>query len=175
VARDIEPEYVPMARTLGMGITGFGPLAGGLLTGKYRRSEKGVEGEGRLGNEAAMARPLSDHDWQVVAVLEEVAAELDRPMAQVAVNWAATQPGIAAVIVGASSVRQLESSLAALTFEIPADARRTLDEVSRVRPPLPHWMFTPEYQSYVVSPGLGIGDKPAGYAPPVWNGPVAAG
>ena len=82
----------------------------------------------------------------------------------------ATQPGVASVVIGASSAEQLDGNLAALEFEIPADARRRLDEASAPQLPLPYAMFTPQYQSWVVSPGLGIGDKPAGYAPPVFNG-----
>jgi hypothetical protein len=74
------------------------------------------------------------------------------------------------VVVGASSAEQLDSNLAALDFEIPADARRRLDEASAPQLASVYSMFTSEYQSWVVSPGLGIGDKPAGYAPPVFNG-----
>jgi hypothetical protein len=47
--------------------------------------------------------------------------------------------------------------------------RARLDAASKPALGLPYGMFTPEYQSWIVSPGLGIGDKPAGYAPPVWN------
>ena len=111
----------------------------------------------------------------MVEALESVAADLGRSMAQVAINWAVTQPAVASVIVGASSPAQLESNLAALDFEIPKDARRLLDEASAPQLPSVYSMFTAEYQSWVVSPGLGIGDKPAGYAPPVFNGAGALG
>lgn len=66
--------------------------------------------------------------------------------------------------------KQVESNLASLEFEIPAYARRRLDEASATPPGLPYAMFTPEYQSWVVSPGLGVGDKAAGYHQPVFNG-----
>lgn len=104
-----------------------------------------------------------------------MAADLGRSMAQVAVNWVATQPAVASVVIGASSPEQLDTNLAALDFEIPAEARRRLDAASA--PPIgaPYSMFTPEYQSWIVSPGLGIGDKPAGYAPPVFNGAPPVG
>jgi aryl-alcohol dehydrogenase-like predicted oxidoreductase len=168
-SRGIEPEFVPMAQSLGMGVVGFSPLYGGLLTGKYKRGAAGASGEGRLGNPDSPV-PISEHDWRVVEALESVSADLGKPMAQVAVNWAVTQPGIASVVIGASSAKQLDGNLAALEFEIPADARRKLDEAST--PPVAslYSMFTPQYQSWIVSPGLGIGDKPAGYAPPVFNG-----
>lgn len=171
VARGIEPEFVPMAQTLGLGLTAWSPVGGGLLTGKYRKTDgAGLEGDGRLGRPGGHARPVGDHEWQVIDALAKVADELGRSMAQVAVNWVATQPAIGSVIVGASSPEQLDSNLAALDFEIPAEARQRLDDASA--PPLapPYAMFTAPYQSWVVNPGLGIGDKPAGYAPPVWNG-----
>ncbi|MEV0719535.1 aldo/keto reductase [Asanoa sp. NPDC050611] len=165
VARDIEAEFPAMAQTLGLGLTAWSPIGGGLLTGKYRRSGSGLSGEGRLGGQ----RAVSDREWQVIEELEKVAAEVGRTMAQVAVNWVATQPAVGSVIVGASSVAQLDGNLAALDFEIPAELRARLDAVSAPTLGPPYSMFTPEYQSWIVSPGLGIGDKPAGYHPPVWN------
>ncbi|MBL7252739.1 aldo/keto reductase [Paractinoplanes lichenicola] len=166
VNRAIEPEFVPMAQALGMGITVWSPIAGGLLTGKYRRSAGGVDGTGRL---AGQGTTVSEHDWRVIETLEDVAAALGRPMAQVAINWVATRPGVASVVLGGGRPDQLTSNLGALDFEIPADARRRLDEASAIPPALPYAMFTPEYQNWIVSPGLGIGDKPAGYHEPVFN------
>ncbi|WP_127501982.1 aldo/keto reductase [Actinoplanes solisilvae] len=170
VTRDIEAEFVPMAQNLGMGVMVWSPIASGLLTGKYKRSGDGLDGSGRLTNPEVGGAPVSEHNWQVVEALESVAADLGRSMAQVAINWVATQPGVASVVMGASSAGQVESNMAALDFEIPADARRRLNEVSAVPAALPYAMFTPEYQSWIVSPGLGIGDKPAGYHEPVYNG-----
>ncbi|WP_030490646.1 aldo/keto reductase [Micromonospora chokoriensis] len=170
VTRDIEAEFVTMAQSLGMGLTAWSPIGGGLLSGKYRRTGDGVSGTGRLTNPAAAGREISPGDWQVIEALESVAADLGRSMAQVAINWTATQPAIASVVIGASSPEQLASNFEALDFEIPADARRRLDEASAPKVGLLYSMFTPQYQSWVVSPGLGIGDKPAGYAPPVFNG-----
>ncbi|HEY0530525.1 MAG TPA: aldo/keto reductase [Actinoplanes sp.] len=161
LGRGIEPEFVPMAQTLGIGLTAWSPLGGGLLTGKYGRTG----GEGRLGNP-----DIAERDWTVIDAVREVAEELGRPTAQVALNWAATQPGISSLVVGASGAEQLDGNLAALDFEIPDEARRRLDEASRPDVPKLYSMFTPEYQSWIVSPGLGIGDKPASFAGPVWNG-----
>lgn len=159
-----------MARSLGLGITAWSPVGGGLLTGKYRRTGDGLAGAGRLANADAPGRQVADREWQVIETLEKVAAGLGRSMAQVAINWAASQPAVASVIIGASSVEQLDGNLAALDFDIPADARHLLDQASAPASGLPYSMFTPEYQSWIVSPGLAIGDKPDGYAPPIVNG-----
>jgi len=171
VNRAIEAEFVPMAQAMGMGVTAWSPVAGGLLTGKYRRSAGGMSGAGRLTNPDAGGTPVTDHDWQVIEALDSVATDLGRPMVQVAINWVANRPGVASVVLGASSAAQVESNLAALDFELPPDARRRLDEASATPPALPYAMFTPEYQNWIVSPGLGIGDKPAGYQEPVFNAP----
>ncbi|BCY10091.1 aldo/keto reductase [Actinoplanes sp. L3-i22] len=169
VARGIEPEFAPMAQTLGIGLTAWSPLGGGLLSGKYRPAGAGVTGDGRLSNPASGA-PITDGHWKVIDALAGIAAEIGKPMAQVALNWASTQPAISALVIGASSAEQLEKNLAALDFEIPADARRRLDEASAPEVPGLYSMFTPRYQSWVVSPGLKIGDKPPTFTTPVLNG-----
>ena len=63
VTRDIEPEFAPMAQTLGLGITAWSPLAGGVLTGKYRRGATGLSGEGRYGDPAVQGLPIGDREW----------------------------------------------------------------------------------------------------------------
>ena len=160
VERQIETEHVPMAQHLGLGVTAWSPLAGGVLTGKYRDG-----GTGRFTD----SPNWTESTPQVLGPLEEVAGKLGVTMAQVAINWVATQPGIAAAIVGASSADQLGKSMAALDFEIPAELRALLDEASAVPPASVYRMFTPGYQNWIVSPELKIGDKPAGYAPAVRN------
>jgi aryl-alcohol dehydrogenase-like predicted oxidoreductase len=175
VERQIELEFVSLAQTLGMGITAWSPLGGGLLSGKYRPSQDGGEGAGRLTQNGAGSKLglFNEHNWRVVAALEAAAKELGRSMAQVALNWAATQPGVGAVIIGATRLAQLEDNLAALDFELPAELRRKLDEASAKPPPHPYAMFGDEYQARLHG-GAAVGDKPIGYAPPVWTGKVAA-
>jgi aryl-alcohol dehydrogenase-like predicted oxidoreductase len=169
ISRAIETEHVPMAQSLGMGITAWSPLAQGFLSGKYRVEDKGVEGSGRLSVTGTDALDLTDRDWELLDVLSGVAHELDVTMAQVAINWVATQPGIAAAIVGASSPTQLAATMAALDFEIPAELRAALDTAGAAKPQSIYTMFTPEYQHMIVSPGVKVADKPAGYAPAVRN------
>jgi len=169
ISRAIETEHVEMAQNLGMGITAWSPLAQGFLSGKYHARDRGVGGSGRLSVTGADALDLTDRDWQLLDVLADVAAKLDVTMAQVAINWVATQPGIAAAIVGASSPAQLTATMAALDFEIPAELRAALDMAGAVKPQSVYSMFTPEYQHMIVSPGAKVADKPAGYAPSVRN------
>ena len=106
----------------------------------------------------------------MIDALEKRRGELGRSMAQVAVNWVATQPGGR---LGDRRREQRRTSSTATSPRSTSRSRRTLrarlDEASAPTLGPPYSMFTPEYQSWIVSPGLGIGDKPAGYQPPVWN------
>jgi aryl-alcohol dehydrogenase-like predicted oxidoreductase len=168
--RAIETEHVPMAQQLGLGITAWSPLAAGFLTGKYRRDDaRRMAGEGRLTGDGGAGQSWSDRQWELLPTVRDVADKLGVTMAQVAVNWAATQPGIASAIVGASNPKQLESSIEALSFELPVELRAALDEASAVPPVSVYRMFTPEYQSWQINPGTKVADKPAGYRPPVVN------
>jgi aryl-alcohol dehydrogenase-like predicted oxidoreductase len=170
VERNIEHEFVPLAQTLGMGITAWSALGSGLLSGKYRPSEGAATGDGRLTTAAGQGLGLfNERNWRVVAALEEVAREIGRSMAQVALNWTATQPGIGSVILGASKLAQLDDNLAALDFELPIELRRQLDQASALPPTFPYTMFGDAYQASLHG-GASVGDKPAGYAPSVSSG-----
>jgi aryl-alcohol dehydrogenase-like predicted oxidoreductase len=169
IERHIEHEFVPMAAELGMGITAWSPLGMGLLSGKYKASETGGHGEGRLAkiSGAPGFDRFTERNWSVVAALEDVAASLGKPMAQLALNWVATQPGVASVIVGATKLAQLDDNLAALSFEIPGNLRARLDAASALEPTFPYWFFGDVQQSRLHG-GVAVGSKPAGYAPPVY-------
>ncbi|TPI34395.1 aldo/keto reductase [Mesorhizobium sp. B3-2-1] len=166
--RAIEHEFVPFGTRHGVGIMVWSPLASGLLSGKYRPVQAG--NAGRLDGFRNTTHPgfqkFTEHNWTVVAELEKVAAELGRGMAQVALNWVATQPGIATVILGATRLSQLQDNLAALDFSIPPALRQRLDKVSGTPAPFPHSYFGPEIQVRVAC-GVVTGDKPSGYASPV--------
>lgn len=168
VERSLEHEFAPMAVRLGMGITAWSPLGSGLLSGKYRPSEGRGAGEGRLTSETASQLGLfNDRNWKIVGALEDIAKELGRSMAQVALNWVATQPGVGAAIIGATKVAQLDDNLRALDFEIPGELRAKLDQISAPPVPYPYGMFTDGYQATFLHPGAVVGDKPHGYAPTV--------
>jgi aryl-alcohol dehydrogenase-like predicted oxidoreductase len=139
IERSLEHEFAPMATRLGMGITAWSPLGSGVLSGKYRSSDGGASGAGRLTSaEASRLGLFNDRNWAIVGALENVARELGRNMAQVALNWVATQPALGAAIVGATKPDQLDDNLAALDFEIPRELRAKLDAVSTPAMPYPY-------------------------------------
>ncbi len=170
VERHIEFEYVSLAQHLGTGIMVWSPLASGLLSGKYKPSQAGVEGSGRLAQLANSGNPAFDkftkENWAIVAELETVAKELDRSMAQVAINWIANRPSVASVIIGATKLYQLQDNLAALEFEIPAELQQRLDEISRPQIHFPYTFFEPSTQGMFYG-GATVGNKPTSYSQPI--------
>ena len=133
VARDVENEHIPAAREAGMGVMPWSPLAGGFLTGKYRRED--TSGTGRLSGPNPFGNSkFVDRNWDVLEVLKAVAAELDRPAAQVALAWVMARPGITATIIGASKLPQLASNIAATKIELSEGQMRRLNEVSAPAP-----------------------------------------
>ena len=170
VERNIEFEYVSLAKALGTGIMVWSPLASGLLSGKYKPSEAGAEGSGRLATLAGGDNPafnkFTERNWKIVAELERVAKALDRSMAQVAVNWVVNRPGVASVLVGATKLHQLEDNLGALDFDLPAELQQRLDDASKPETRFPYIFFEPSLQG-MVHGGASVGDKPTGYQQPV--------
>jgi len=168
VERSIENEFVDLGVRHGMGVMVWSPLGSGLLSGKYRPGEAGVDGEGRLKTVAGSGNPAFEkttpRNWAIVAELERVAAEIGRPMAQVALNWVANRPGVASVLVGATRPQQLHDNLAALDFAIPDALAARLDAVSAPDRPFPYLFFGPEIQG-MINGGVPVAAKPPGYVP----------
>ncbi|WAS97890.1 aldo/keto reductase [Nannocystis punicea] len=164
VERGIEAEFTSLATNLGMGITAWSPLASGLLSGKYRPNSDGDAG--RLATGAGKSLSLfTERNWKIVGELEAVAGELGRSMAQVALQWVLTRPGVTSVIVGATRPEQLEDNLGALDFRLPPELLRRLDEASTPPATTPYTMFGDRYQASLH--GAAVSDRSSAYAPPI--------
>ena len=132
-ARGVEAEHVPAARVDGLGIMPWSPLAGGFLAGKYERGNEKTGGEGRLSKSNPFQGPFTkftERNWQILEVLKEVAEEVGRPSAQVALAWVSAQPGVTSTLLGASKVAQLQDNLAALELRLLPEQLHKLNEVS---------------------------------------------
>jgi aryl-alcohol dehydrogenase-like predicted oxidoreductase len=138
-AREAEYELVPIAVDQGVEILVWSPLAGGLLSGKYRRGKDMPEGSRGLTdwNEP----PVRDEEklYDIVEVLVEIGERHGVSAAQVAIAWLLGRPGVASVVVGARTDEQLADNLKAAELTLDDDERARLDEVSA--PPLlyPYW------------------------------------
>ena len=137
-----------------MGILVWSPLAGGLLSGKYRRDREAPAGARHLTdwNEP----PVRDEDlvYDIVDALVEIAEAHDASAAQVALAWLLGRPAVASVLVGARTDEQLADNLAAAQLALTADERARLDAVSA--PPLlyPFW-----HQAKTAKDRLGAADR----------------
>ena len=159
VSRSIEREHLPAAHECGLGICPWSPLAAGFLAGKYERKEDGATGAGRLSGPNPFGNSkFTDKNWQVLEVLRGVADQLGRPLAQVALAWAANQTGITSTIIGASKVEQLHDNLAALDIEFTPEQLQKLEEGSALEPAFPYPIFTPS-----VNKGIFGGTKVRGW------------
>ena len=129
--RSIESELLPAASANGVGAIVFNPLAGGVLTGKYRRGETPREGTRfTLGNAAKLyqARYWQDEQLDVVERLSADLASRGRNITHVALRWVLDQPGVTAAIVGASRAAQLRDSLQGVDLTLDEADRRACDE-----------------------------------------------
>jgi aryl-alcohol dehydrogenase-like predicted oxidoreductase len=137
--RSAEYEIVPSALDQGLGLLIWSPLAGGLLSGKYRRGEPAPPGSRRAGEWAEP--PVYDEGklYDTVDVLLGIAEHHGVSPARVALAWLLERPGVTTVIVGARTDAQLADNLAAADLVLSGEEIARLEQVSR--PPLiyPYW------------------------------------
>jgi aryl-alcohol dehydrogenase-like predicted oxidoreductase len=153
VERSIEREHIPAAQELGIAVCPWSPLAGGFLTGKYKREGESGKGEGRLETTKGSGNPafnkFSERNWRIHDVLIDVAKRMNKPPAQVALNWVITQPGVTSTIIGATKLAQLNDNLQAADITIPAELRKLLAEVSAPEAIQPYTFFGPDIQPMI--------------------------
>lgn len=136
--RDLEREIAPMLQSEGVGLMVWSPLAGGLLSGKYRRGAKAEEGSRR----AMFDFPPVDQDraYDSIEALRRIADARGVSVAQVALAWLLHQRVVTSVIIGAKRVDQLDDNLAAAGIRLTDEELAALDEVSALPPEYPGWM-----------------------------------
>ena len=138
-ARDAENELVPVSIDQGLGILVWSPLAGGLLSGKYRRGQDDPEGTRRF--QGWDEPPVHDEDrlYDTIDTLVAIGDGHGVSAAQVALAYALTKPAVTSLIVGARTEEQLADNLAAADLELSADEIASLDAVSAEPLRYPHW------------------------------------
>lgn len=158
VERTIEQEHLPAAREFGMGMVPWSPLAGGFLTGKYRRENTAATaggsatpdvGDGRLsGGNPFGDTKFTERNWAILDVVRAVAEELGTSPARVALAWVAARRGVASVLIGASRPEQVTDNIAALDVAPTTAQLARLDAVSAPEPYL-FGLFTPPLRRMV--------------------------
>jgi aryl-alcohol dehydrogenase-like predicted oxidoreductase len=137
--RSVEYELIPLALDQGLGTLVWSPLAGGLLSGKYRRGQTAPAGSRHLTDWDEP--PVYDEDalYDTIDVLVSIAEGRGVSAAQVALAWLLGRPSISSVVVGARTDEQLADNLKAVDLQLSDEERSKLEQVSR--PPLlyPYW------------------------------------
>jgi aryl-alcohol dehydrogenase-like predicted oxidoreductase len=130
--RQIEAEMLPLAMDQGIGVIGYNPLAGGLLTGRYQPGQAPEEGSRFTVQNAGklyQARYWQEPQMQAVEELKAFCQEHHIDIAQLAIAWVLAQPAITSAIVGASKPEHLDQTLPAVDLVLDEQMRAVCDEI----------------------------------------------
>ena len=139
VGRELEREIVPMLLDQKMGLLVWSPLAGGFLTGKFKRGGAGDESARR--SKFAFPPVNFERGYDIVDALARTAERRKETIAQVAIAWLLHQAATTSVIIGARNTNQLKDNLSAVDVKLEGADLKEIDEISRLTPEYPGWMF----------------------------------
>lgn len=141
LVRSTEWELLPVCREEGIGVLAWSPLAGGWLSGKYRRGVPPPP-ESRVGRadrwDDLPEQRESELAWRTIDALWEIANARIKSCAQVALNWVRQQPGVTAPIIGARKLEQLKDNLASTEWTLTEQELAKLDAASAIPLPSPY-------------------------------------
>jgi aryl-alcohol dehydrogenase-like predicted oxidoreductase len=139
VGRELEREIIPLLEDQGLGLLVWSPLAGGFLSGKFRR-----DGKDASGRRASFDFPPVDKEkgFDIVDVMAGIAEAHDVSAARVALAWVLANRAVTSVIIGARNLKQLDDNLGAVELTLSADELQALQDVSKIPPGYPGWMDT---------------------------------
>jgi aryl-alcohol dehydrogenase-like predicted oxidoreductase len=131
LARGAERELLPALNAYGMGLLPFYPLAGGLLTGKYKRSEP-LPSRSRLSYVKASAdRFLTERNWTQLERLEAFCAKHGKSLLELAFSWLASRAPVSSIIAGATKPEQIDANVKAVGWKLQQDEIAELDEITK--------------------------------------------
>jgi aryl-alcohol dehydrogenase-like predicted oxidoreductase len=130
LARGIESELIPAAKTCGMSVLPYFPLASGLLTGKYKRGAPLPKGTRmtKLPNHAADF--LTERNWRIVDALQTFASKRGRTLIELAFSWLLRDEVVASVIAGATSPEQVAQNIRAAEWALTAEELAEVDRIT---------------------------------------------
>jgi aryl-alcohol dehydrogenase-like predicted oxidoreductase len=141
IGRDYEWELMPVAAEQGVGAVVWSPLGWGRLTGRVRRGQP-LPPFSRLHETARIGPPVDDERlYDVVEVLDAIAAETEKTVSQVAINWLLQRPTVATVLIGARNEAQLRQNLEAVGWALTPTQIARLDAASAITPPYPYYPY----------------------------------
>src|SRR6202163_2062431 len=137
--RDLEREIVPLLESEKIGLLVWSPLAGGLLSGKFSRTNQKPADSRRTD----LDFPVVDKErtWKILDVMAPIAKAHGCKIGRLSLAWLLAKPVVTSVIIGAKRLDQLQDNLAAVELTLSQDELRQLDEVSALAPEYPGWML----------------------------------
>lgn len=141
VNRDFEWELMPLGIDQNVGTIVWSPLAAGRLSGKYRRNQPApTDARVAQGGSPIPASAITDDVfYNIIDELEAIAKEVEKTVAQVALNWLLQRPTVSNIIIGARNEEQLKQNFGAVGWNLTVDQVKRLDKVSEVPPVYPYW------------------------------------
>jgi aryl-alcohol dehydrogenase-like predicted oxidoreductase len=134
VERNIEPEFSDLCLNEGLGLTPWGPLGGGFLSGKYQPGDKPAQGRLSMmedDTEEAWHRRANERNWNILQVVDEISKAHQATHAQIALAWLMRQPAVSSVIMGVRTMPQLDDNLVASQISLTEKELERLEQVSK--------------------------------------------
>jgi aryl-alcohol dehydrogenase-like predicted oxidoreductase len=152
IERTVERELIPVAKHLGLTVTAWSPLGGGVLTGKYASGEAT---DGRYSTEMMKSwLPEPNRTACIIEALEKVSKQTGRSKAQIALAWLRYRPVPVIPIIGARKLAQLEDNIASLTVSLAPEQVALLDDASKIDLGFPHQLYVTDMVRTFVYGGL---------------------
>ncbi|MFO0149553.1 MAG: aldo/keto reductase [Microcystis sp.] len=148
--RTPERELLPMAKALNIGVTAWSPLAGGVLTGKYNQPNP-VDGRLSMTDQPFQ---IFDRDLKIAETVLEIAREIGKSPAQVALNWLRNRPNPIIPIIGARKLSQLQDNLACVDFNLTGEQLQRLDNISAISLGFPQELLASQFVRDILLGGV---------------------
>jgi aryl-alcohol dehydrogenase-like predicted oxidoreductase len=129
----LERELLPFCAAYGAGIIPYSPLAGGFLTGKYRRGEEAPEGTRLAGNARAQERWFTARNFEILERLGGFAVDREHTLGELAISWLLGHPEVSTVIAGATTPEQVEANARAADWELSPDEMEAVNDLLSAR------------------------------------------
>jgi aryl-alcohol dehydrogenase-like predicted oxidoreductase len=148
--RTPERELLPMAKALNIGVTAWSPLGGGVLTGKYNQPNP-VDGRLSMTDQPFQ---IFDRDLKIAETVLEIAREIGKSPAQVALNWLRNRPNSVIPIIGARKLSQLQDNLTCVDFNLTGEQLQRLDNISAISLGFPHELLASQFVRDILLGGV---------------------
>jgi len=146
-SRDLERDVIPVVQDQALGLMVWSPLAGGLLSGKFRRDQAGPDGARRT----KFDFPPIDRDraFAIIDAMRPIATSRGVSVARIALAWLLHQKPVTSIVIGAKTLDQLDDNLAASGTTLTTDELTALDRASALAPEYPGWMIERQHAGRV--------------------------